>query len=106
MKPVARLLRGGIRLYQRLPRFRPPVCRFEPTCSHYGLGAIETHGAGKGSWLAIRRVCRCHPWGGSGWDPVPEVSSIAPSAPLASSAASAPEELVSAPKKEVVSSNV
>jgi len=71
MSPLARVFRGAIRLYQRLPRLRPPVCRFGPTCSYYGIEAIDRHGAFKGTWLAIRRVGRCHPWGGSGWDPVP-----------------------------------
>ena len=46
-------------------------CRFTPTCSQYALEAVKTHGAWRGSLLAIRRVCRCHPWGGSGYDPVP-----------------------------------
>ncbi|HMC26264.1 MAG TPA: membrane protein insertion efficiency factor YidD [Verrucomicrobiae bacterium] len=47
-------------------------CRFTPTCSQYALDAVKAHGAWRGSWLSIRRVCRCHPWGGSGDDPVPE----------------------------------
>ena len=46
-------------------------CRFTPTCSQYALDAVKAHGAWRGSWLSIRRVCRCHPWGGSGDDPVP-----------------------------------
>ena len=46
-------------------------CRFQPTCSAYAIEALETHGAMKGGWLAIRRIGRCHPWGGSGYDPVP-----------------------------------
>jgi len=46
-------------------------CRFEPTCSHYFLQACETHGAIRGSWLGIKRLAHCHPWGGSGHDPVP-----------------------------------
>lgn len=46
-------------------------CRFEPTCSVYAIEALKTHGALRGLWLATRRVCRCHPWGGSGIDPVP-----------------------------------
>ncbi|MEI8342654.1 MAG: membrane protein insertion efficiency factor YidD [Verrucomicrobiota bacterium] len=46
-------------------------CRFEPTCSHYFLQACETHGAVRGSWFGIKRLARCHPWGGSGFDPVP-----------------------------------
>ena len=47
-------------------------CRFTPSCSQYGLEAIQHHGAFSGSWLAVKRVCRCHPWGGCGHDPVPE----------------------------------
>ncbi|MEO0454126.1 MAG: membrane protein insertion efficiency factor YidD [Verrucomicrobiota bacterium] len=48
------------------------ACRYHPTCSQYAIEAIETHGAIKGSWLAAKRVCRCHPWGGFGYDPVPK----------------------------------
>lgn len=48
-----------------------PCCRFTPTCSEYALQALKKHGALKGSYLAIRRILRCHPWGGSGYDPVP-----------------------------------
>ena len=47
-------------------------CRYHPSCSIYALEAIEKHGAVHGGWLSIRRVCRCHPWGGHGYDPVPE----------------------------------
>ena len=47
-------------------------CRFEPSCSQYALEALRAHGAFKGSWLALRRIGRCHPWGGSGYDPVPD----------------------------------
>lgn len=46
-------------------------CRFQPTCSEYAIEALRTHGAFRGSWLAARRMARCHPWGGSGYDPVP-----------------------------------
>ncbi|MDJ0750112.1 MAG: membrane protein insertion efficiency factor YidD [Woeseiaceae bacterium] len=46
-------------------------CRFQPTCSSYAIEALQVHGALKGSWLAARRIGRCHPWGGSGYDPVP-----------------------------------
>lgn len=47
-------------------------CRFEPTCSEYALVALRTHGAFTGSWLAAKRIGRCHPWGGTGYDPVPD----------------------------------
>jgi putative membrane protein insertion efficiency factor len=46
-------------------------CRFQPTCSQYALDAMRAHGACKGSLMAFRRLCRCHPWGGSGYDPAP-----------------------------------
>ena len=71
--PISLLLRGLIRGYQLLisPILPPPSCRFLPTCSHYGMEAVETHGPIKGSWLTLRRILRCHPWGGSGYDPVP-----------------------------------
>lgn len=49
----------------------PASCRFTPTCSQYALEALRKHGPIKGLWLAIRRIARCHPWGGSGYDPVP-----------------------------------
>lgn len=48
-----------------------PKCRFTPTCSHYGIEALKKHGLFKGLWLTVRRVSRCHPWGDSGYDPVP-----------------------------------
>ncbi|MDH3305666.1 MAG: membrane protein insertion efficiency factor YidD [Gammaproteobacteria bacterium] len=46
-------------------------CRYQPTCSSYAIEALQTHGAFRGGWLALRRMGRCHPWGGSGYDPVP-----------------------------------
>lgn len=74
MGPVARLLDGGVGLYQRLTVNRPSPCRYEPTCSQYARTALRTHGAARGAWLAARRIGRCHPWGGTGWDPVPPPS--------------------------------
>lgn len=65
------LARGVIRLYQGWSAGRPPTCRYTPTCSHYADEAIREHGIGRGSWLALRRIVRCHPWGGHGHDPVP-----------------------------------
>jgi uncharacterized protein len=50
-------------------------CRFTPTCSQYAIEAVQVHGAIRGSWLGIKRLCRCHPWGGCGDDPVPGKSS-------------------------------
>ncbi|HYG25052.1 MAG TPA: membrane protein insertion efficiency factor YidD [Verrucomicrobiae bacterium] len=49
-------------------------CRFEPSCSQYAMDAVMAHGAARGTWLAFRRICRCHPRGGCGWDPVPPAS--------------------------------
>lgn len=69
--PVARLLGSGIRTYQAARAGRPSPCRFTPSCSAYAAEAIEVHGAGRGSWLAVRRISRCRPLGGHGWDPVP-----------------------------------
>jgi putative membrane protein insertion efficiency factor len=68
VKPLIWLVRG----YQlAISPFLPPSCRFYPTCSEYALEALRRHGAGKGSWLAAKRICRCHPWHPGGHDPVP-----------------------------------
>lgn len=68
----SRLLIAPIRLYQRfLSPLLPPSCRFTPTCSHYAVEALARHGPLKGGWLALRRIGRCHPWGPTGYDPVP-----------------------------------
>jgi putative membrane protein insertion efficiency factor len=69
---VSRILIVPIRVYQAtLSRILPPSCRFTPSCSHYAVEALSRHGPLKGGWLAVRRIGRCHPWGPSGYDPVP-----------------------------------
>ncbi|WP_108667546.1 membrane protein insertion efficiency factor YidD [Euzebya rosea] len=68
--PLAWVLAGLIRLYRLVPK-RAETCRYHPTCSAYGLEAIRVHGAVRGTWLTLRRLGRCHPWGGTGLDPVP-----------------------------------
>ena len=66
------LLMLPIRFYRKfISPLTPPSCRFTPTCSEYAIEAITKHGPFKGTWLAIRRVLRCRPGGGSGYDPVP-----------------------------------
>lgn len=66
------ILIGVISFYQgAISPHTPPSCRFVPTCSQYGIEAIRKHGALKGVWLTLKRISRCHPWGGSGYDPVP-----------------------------------
>ena len=61
-----------VRLYQRyISPLTPPSCRYTPTCSQYAVEALQKHGPLRGSWLALKRLLRCHPWGGSGYDPVP-----------------------------------
>lgn len=69
---IARLLILSARAWQIGPsRMLPPTCRYQPSCSAYAIGALRRYGALKGSRLAIGRIARCHPWGGSGYDPVP-----------------------------------
>jgi len=61
-----------IRFYQAaISPYLPPSCRYTPSCSAYGVEAIKKHGPFKGGWLTLKRVLSCHPWGGSGYDPVP-----------------------------------
>lgn len=72
MTRPARVVRKLIRGYQVLSANRPPSCRFYPNCSAYAIEAVERHGAARGSWLAVRRLARCHPFGGHGVDPVPD----------------------------------
>ena len=61
-----------VRFYQKfISPYKPSCCRFTPTCSQYALEALRKYGPLKGSWLAFKRIIRCHPWGGSGYDPVP-----------------------------------
>jgi hypothetical protein len=76
MSASARMIRRSILLYQTVRAGRPSPCRFVPSCSTYALEAVETHGAARGTVLAMRRVCRCHPWGGHGFDPVPERKAV------------------------------
>lgn len=61
-----------VRFYQKfISPLTPPSCRYTPTCSQYAVEALRKYGPIKGSWLTIKRLSRCHPWGGSGYDPVP-----------------------------------
>jgi hypothetical protein len=62
-----------IKVYQTLiSPLTPSTCRYQPTCSHYAKEALEKHGLFKGGTLALKRILNCHPWGGSGYDPVPD----------------------------------
>ncbi|HEY0311694.1 MAG TPA: membrane protein insertion efficiency factor YidD [Allosphingosinicella sp.] len=69
---IARLLILVTTIWQKGPsRVLPPSCRYQPSCSAYAITALRRYGALRGSWLAARRIARCHPWGGQGYDPVP-----------------------------------
>lgn len=69
---IARLFILVARFWQIGPsHILPPSCRYAPSCSQYAIEALQKYGALRGGWLAIKRLMRCHPWGGSGYDPVP-----------------------------------
>jgi uncharacterized protein len=70
---AVRILDWCLRLYQRLAAGRPSPCRYVPSCSTYAREALAHHGGARGSWLTARRLLRCAPWGGHGYDPVPGV---------------------------------
>ncbi|MBB6252416.1 membrane protein insertion efficiency factor YidD [Nitrospirillum iridis] len=83
MSPLARLASLPIHAYRLLlAPLLGPRCRFEPSCSAYALEALARHGGVKGGWLALRRIARCHPWGGGGLDPVPPADHMAPKSDL------------------------
>jgi len=75
---VTWVLRRLVLSYQALTAARPSPCRYWPTCSSYALEALDEHGAARGSWLTLRRLLRCHPWGGAGVDPVPPRRAVTP----------------------------
>lgn len=69
---LRRTVQLPIRFYRKfVSPLKPPTCRFAPTCSQYALEAIELHGAAKGTYLAVKRICKCHPFHRGGFDPVP-----------------------------------
>lgn len=71
-KPLSWLMLTLIAFYRTcISPFTPPACRYTPTCSQYAQEAIKKYGAFRGGWLALKRILRCHPFGGSGYDPVP-----------------------------------
>lgn len=87
MSSVLKALRGALTFVLLLPIYfyrtcisplTPPRCRYTPTCSQYAVEALKKHGPLKGLWLATARIMRCHPWGGSGYDPVPDTFSFFP----------------------------
>ena len=72
MRPVAVALKACVLAYRySLSALVGRSCRFHPSCSEFALEAIDRHGAGRGAWITLRRLARCHPWGGWGYDPVP-----------------------------------
>lgn len=81
MTLFARLLDRLFWSYQKVTEGRVSPCRYVPTCSTYGREALAHHGAARGTWLTARRLLRCHPWGGHGYDPVPGTETTAPPHP-------------------------
>lgn len=76
---MKRVLVLGVRAYQvLLSPLLPAACRYTPSCSHYAIEALETHGALRGGWLAVKRIARCHPFHAGGYDPVPDPPSGPP----------------------------
>lgn len=72
LKALSALLQLPVMFYRMsISPLLPPSCRFTPTCSEYAIEALRRHGPFKGLWLTAKRISRCHPWGGSGYDPVP-----------------------------------
>lgn len=71
-RAAVKVLKAPIVFYRKfISPLKPPLCRFYPSCSQYALEALEVHGAFKGSWLAVKRICKCHPFHRGGYDPVP-----------------------------------
>lgn len=80
MRLLRRIPIGLIRVYQyTLSPVMPMSCRYLPSCSQYACEALARHGVLRGGWLALARIARCHPWGGDGYDPVPEGAGLEPS---------------------------
>ena len=95
--PVRRGLLAAVRFYQRaISPTRPPRCRFVPTCSAYAVEALEVHGAGRGTWLVVRRLLKCAPWHPGGVDLVPEPRSARSGTPEGSHSSITPEPAESA----------
>ena len=70
--PIKYLLVSFVKFYQYcISPLTPASCRYSPTCSQYAVEALQKHGVLKGGWLTLKRILRCHPWGGHGYDPVP-----------------------------------